>query len=326
MIPSLESNLIVRSFEKIDYSLRPNKNIERKLLADMLADLGRVLPISSYGYIGFGSMWFSDFLLFHRRFGFRRMTTIEQERSRASRVEFNAPFAIDIRMGSALRVLPMLPLADFQHVVWLDYDGVLSREVLDDIDIVCRDAKIGTVLLVSVNANREDLRTNDAQGRVEPEAILRKEFGDLVPRSDDPKESARMFGGNISETLAKILFAHCRRSPRIAGRAEQFVPLCNFAYSDGARMITVGGLIADNELVARIQEARIGEPERLFGSDVQVRIEAPLLTPREKLAFDQAMPRDPSVPLELPFELRDTERDAYVKFYRHYPLFGEFFS
>ena len=44
-----------RSFESINYMLRPNKNVERKLIARSLLRIGQRFPIRDYRYVGFGS-------------------------------------------------------------------------------------------------------------------------------------------------------------------------------------------------------------------------------------------------------------------------------
>jgi len=41
--------------EQFDYSLRTNKNIERKIVFETLLELIPVLPLSTYRYMGFGS-------------------------------------------------------------------------------------------------------------------------------------------------------------------------------------------------------------------------------------------------------------------------------
>ena len=50
-----------RSFERIDYSLRPAKHAERRMLCDVFRRLKPFGPVEDYVYVGFGSVWFSDF-------------------------------------------------------------------------------------------------------------------------------------------------------------------------------------------------------------------------------------------------------------------------
>ena len=64
------------SFEKFNYSLRPAKNIERKMFCEVFARLSRISPLRSYRYIGFGANTFVDFTLFHQRLGITDMVTL----------------------------------------------------------------------------------------------------------------------------------------------------------------------------------------------------------------------------------------------------------
>ncbi len=57
------------SFEKINYNLRPNKCIERKMMCETLSRLSHLEHLHNYRYIGLGSPYFSDFSLFHKNLG-----------------------------------------------------------------------------------------------------------------------------------------------------------------------------------------------------------------------------------------------------------------
>ena len=74
------------SYEKINYLLRPNKSVERKMVCEMLAGISSVKDLSAYQYIGFGSTYFADFSLFHRSFGITKMISIEGKNKRSSDV------------------------------------------------------------------------------------------------------------------------------------------------------------------------------------------------------------------------------------------------
>jgi hypothetical protein len=52
------------SYRKINYTLRPAKNIERKMLCEAFHKLHPFGKVQNYRYIGFGSTYFSDFILF----------------------------------------------------------------------------------------------------------------------------------------------------------------------------------------------------------------------------------------------------------------------
>ena len=80
------------SFRKINYALRPAKHAARRMLCEIF---GRVHPFQSveqYVYVGFGSVWFQDFLLFHRHLGVSDMISIERDTRARDRIEANKPF------------------------------------------------------------------------------------------------------------------------------------------------------------------------------------------------------------------------------------------
>ncbi|HGB1823876.1 TPA: O-methyltransferase, partial [Salmonella enterica subsp. enterica serovar Bahrenfeld] len=62
---------------KIDYRIRPAKNIERKMIRDVLLRLSPFGIFSDYQYIGFGSKYFTDFIIMHKYLGIDDMISIE---------------------------------------------------------------------------------------------------------------------------------------------------------------------------------------------------------------------------------------------------------
>lgn len=66
-----------KSGDKIDYSLRIQKSIERKIFGDIIRTLNYFGPIEAYRYIGFGSFYFKDFLMFYEDFNIQNGISIE---------------------------------------------------------------------------------------------------------------------------------------------------------------------------------------------------------------------------------------------------------
>src|ERR1039458_8364674 len=125
----------MRSFEKLNYTIRPNKNVERKLLAHLLGRLASTghFKLPEYRYVGLGSIWFADFALLHRVLGIKDMISVEMEESRKKRLLFNKPFeCIQLKLGKYSDVFPDLSW-EKPTVVWLDYDDTLKSYVFDDL-------------------------------------------------------------------------------------------------------------------------------------------------------------------------------------------------
>ncbi len=315
------------SGERVNFSVRPNKNVERKLMVELLQRLSNVLPIRTYRYVGFGSFWFSDFVLFHKTLGIDDMVSIEREEW-AARAAFNVPLAcVRVEAGDSTKVLPELGLGDRPSVVWLDYDKDLRGEVLDDLEIVCKEAAIGTVVMVTVNANVAQLQHTGNPPRTKLD-VLRDIVGDLVPAGLTDQGVSR---AGLPGTIGTILFDHCSHVIHTSGAADRiFLPLFNFRYSDAAEMVTVGGILVNAELAAKVEELEIHARDYFGGKD-QFEIAIPPLTLREKMALDKLLPSVNALSSDLMkehlgFHLKEEQVEAYGRFYFRYPMFAEFDS
>src|SRR5690349_17029565 len=80
------------SYEKFNYLLRPAKQVERKLIIDCMLRLGRAgYHITDYRYVGFGSPYYADFVIFHKYLGIEDMVCIEGSPIE-NRMKFNKPY------------------------------------------------------------------------------------------------------------------------------------------------------------------------------------------------------------------------------------------
>src|SRR5437762_3665630 len=140
------------SYRDINFSLRPAKNVERKMLCEAFSRLACFASFADYRYVGLGSTYFSDFLLVHRRLGINDMVSIERDTANRQRFLFNRPFAcIEMRFGQSTDVLPRLAWRR-RTIAWLDYDGVLEDDVLADAQHLASNMISGSVLVMTLNA------------------------------------------------------------------------------------------------------------------------------------------------------------------------------
>ncbi len=148
------------SFERIDYQLRYNKHIERKLIFDVLSKANQIVGLNKHVYLGFGSMWFSDFRLAHRVLGLSNLISMEREKYE-KRANFNRPYkCITVKGENSTDFLSKMPW-DLPVISWLDYDGCLDTSVVDDLKIILDGCPENSVLLVSINSNRTNYRPRD---------------------------------------------------------------------------------------------------------------------------------------------------------------------
>jgi hypothetical protein len=324
------------TFETIDYSLRPNKNVERKLIAEALQALSPSFDLTKYRYIGLGGIWFVDFVLFHRTLRIRDMISIQEGERYADRARFNKPYGcIQVRTGVSTTELARLLPADKPVLVWMDYDSMLAGPVLKDIPITCESLKSGDIVLFTVNADhRRQLANQKAKGGVvlDRKVVLSSLL--KIPVSRIPDEAVEADG--FPPFVATALFGRMKSGTRIAsGGALKFVPLFNFKYADGATMITIGGMIVNAADEVRLNDSGLLTRDPITGLRVlpfvtqeeQFAVRVPLLTHREKLVIDRLLPRDEEIPDEtlarMHCTLEAAEVDAYRQFYRYYPSFSE---
>lgn len=314
-----------RSFERLNYSLRPNKNVERKLLVELLG-VFRALPgfvLDKYRYVGLSSIYYADAILFHKRLGINDIVSIEKEESRSKRARFNRPYScVEVILGPSSAMLRTLEWKKPQ-LVWLDYDGVLDRSLFADAETVLTRLQSRDFFFVTVNAEvAQLLDVVQDERELKPEEVLEQ----AAPDGSIPGDlHGRLTGNGFPPVVAEIWDNFLRSVVLNRAINLRFLPLLNMTYSDGARMVTFGGVVVDEKDERLVQELLDSAPLDYVASPEQFKLTVPQLTHREKSELDRWMPSavDPSVD-DLPFELRPTEVAAFRRFYLHYPNFGEF--
>lgn len=319
------------SYESINYSLRPAKSIERKMLIDGFRRCSAFASLSAYRYIGFGSAYFTDFSLVHRALGIESLISIEDAaEAKRPRFNFNRPYeCITVMFGRAIEVLPTLEWNE-RTIAWLDYDRGLDNEKLSDITTVCAAAPSGSVLVVSVNVDTRELDATDESVQAEVAerrlARLRDNVGaDAVP-VDVTAAQLRKWGLSdvsrriVNDTITKSLTA--RNGGRRAGTRFKFEQLFHFRYSDNAKMLTVGGVIFDEGEAPKFASAAFDDLSFVRRDAAPYEIEVPKLTFREIRHLDQQLPCTAGVVASSP-GLPDADAANYSKLYRYFPVFAE---
>ncbi len=311
---------MVASFDRIDYSLRIGKYAERRMMADIFRRLSIFGNLEDYEYIGFGSVWFADFILFHRALGMEKMVSIEGEVNSEERVRFNRPYRIDVRMGLSGAVLPNVDWSG-RKVAWLDYDDPISKAFLIDVRTFARNAVSGSVLSVSVPCSFAP-ETRAKKGPIPKAEAFRQRFDDgQVPAK---LTEAHLFGWSFG-TLARRMFAmaieDALKVRALEGDKLSFQEICSFEYEDGAKMTTLTGIFYTDEDAPKV--AGCGFDHLDFQHEVgrPVRIVNPKLTIKEIRHLEAQLPFKASGPLQhraIPHE----QVSNFVRFYRYFPKFA----
>lgn len=145
------------SFDSINYSLRPNKQIERAIAFEGVRKLANHLPLSDLVYIGFGSVWFTDFQLAHKILAIEDMRSMEENEIGYRRALFNAPYkTVAVSPLSSGVALPQFHTDDKINkrpwLIWLDYDDALNEAIATDIEWAIENSPANSILLVTVSA------------------------------------------------------------------------------------------------------------------------------------------------------------------------------
>ncbi len=312
------------SFEKFNYLLRPSKQVERKLFIEALHKLSAVsFRIPEYTYLGFGSIYYADFILFHKYLYIDKMICVESA-SIPNRMRFNIPFEfIDLHMKKVAQIIPQLN-RDEKYIVWLDYEKHLDRDILADTAGLLHVLVPGSVLIVTVDADPRLLEEQEAD-----EECRERQIQNLL--ATFKAELGKYYAGElrrnvISRTGLPKLFANILRSQfheELAKRPGiEFHQLFNFKYADGAQMFSLGGVVGDAEDGRKLTNSGVFELKFVTKGEEPVRISVPPLTVREKQWLEQRL-NDSLKPEDLAFELHQDLLENFRLYYRHYPSYHE---
>ena len=324
-----------RSFEYVNYMLRPKKQIERKIIIEILQELKKKIPLSKYLYIGFGSIYYYDFILFHKMLNMNNLLSID-DKSTKRRFEFNRPYDF-ISFENKIST-DFLSEYDWKHnsALWLDYDHKLKDVVLSDLKIIAKNCKKKDILIITLNAYCEEYRPKRKQAREN----FYCEFGTYVSqeRKDRKYYTTKNFPLLLQDVLTNYLMTMSEY------RDIRFYKLFSFRYQDRSPMFTMGGIFDDND---ELWNKDWGN--KFISTNEEVKdINVPILTYCEKFHIDSHIKYlkqkvediedeigegDSSLIEQrmtekmnevLPFELRSFyDLKNYIEFYRYYPQYYE---
>lgn len=315
-------SFIGKSHQKVHYEFRPAKQVERRMLLHALNSLRDVgYPISSYEYTGLGSIYFIDFVLFHRYLGLTKLTSVEGDVEVKRRVDFNCPYELIKVVHDDMSAQIARLSNERRHIIWLDFDSLLTRELLDAVQLAAAQLTIESVLLVTVDVEPPG-RPEDGPRKYNPIVWMQHfkiEAKGLLWRGANRSDFTR---DALPTTNARILKAAIDWG--LQTRDAKFIDMFSFLYADGHRMLSLGGMIGTADDERRIRA--LDKSELFFLKDdvtndpFQIRV--PLVTRKERHCLDQHMPcRKGWAPDE--FEMKPDDVEDYSKIYRYYPAYTE---
>lgn len=309
------------SFNVVNYSLRPNKSIQRKLVFDGVKKIKDRVNLGNMVYIGLGSIWFTDFSIAHKELGIRNMISMEESDIGYSRSRFNRPFkTVEVKNGISSEILPELldenRLTKSPWMVWLDYDSQLNEGIISDLQLLVERLPQSSILLTTFNAVPS--KYGKPNQRVEN---LKNMLGSVVP---DDLDKSDCDGDRLLQTLGELVTDYLKSAAIQVSRPGGFHPAFRIPYRDGAGMVTVGGVLPAKDKASGLRTLLMNHDWQGFADSV---ICAPLLTLREAAVLQSELPRRKRLSRtsirRLGFDLEDHQIRAFEKYYMYYPSYAE---
>lgn len=308
------------SFERVDYTVRPAKNIERKMMAEMFSRLGELRKVEAYKYVGLGSTFFSDFVLFHKLLGITDLVSIEKEVEHKNRITFNKPYnCIQVEFGDTTDVLPRLDWRE-PAIVWLDYDDRINARKLDDIVYLAENFASASFLAVTLPAFPETFLLGSPPALPRRLERMRAMLEGKVPDSWRPRDVLDLPKAQKGIANALIVDALARRNAALKPDDKiYYEQALFFRYADSTPMMTFGGFFLTQRDSRLLKRARLGDLPFFKQGDIYYHLDPPKLTIRERRLLDTQLPgsnaRCPGVSRGFV--------DKYAQLYRYFPYFVE---
>jgi hypothetical protein len=309
------------SYRSVPYPTRTFKWIERRMMFSTFARLAKFAQLDQYRYVGFGTPFFTDFVLAHRMLGIHKMLNIEMHEDDEERFVFNRPYKnIELEFGLSHNLLPDIDWSD-RAIVWLDFDSRLEEVMIRDLETFIRHAKSGSALAITVGAKPyhkvHGLKPN-------PEGLETMQTG----MNSDLKEHTRRVRLPDVKDWGTAAFYH----KVLANKARDFTisrnvgeqdadkvamrQVFNFHYKDGSEMLTVGWILVQERDNASFEACKFDDLTFVRSGEQPFRIEVPPLTAGEIRAINAQLPGEPIIEF-----LDEEEVAAYASVYRYYPQF-----
>jgi hypothetical protein len=314
------------SFKQFDYSLRPSKQVERKIMIEVLLRLSKAhYSVSDYKYLGFGSVYYVDFVMFHKYLFIEKMICVEWGEV-ARRMKFNKPFKfIKLKLGPLSKHIPTIRPSE-KFLVWLDYDRALDQDMVQDIDGTVGRLGRGSIFIVTIDARpRLPKDEFDVSGMSQEQRerltvkIYKEWFGQYV---ESRINSATIAGFHVAPLFYEVVIERIKQTLTRRERNLRFIQIFHYVYRDGAPMFTVGGIIGTDVDERALQDAGILNHRFVRTSSDYLEISVPPLTLREKQWIDWRLDQNLTAD-KLSFELDEDLLANYRRFYKEYPTYLE---
>lgn len=316
----------MNSYKSVNYKLRPQKQIERGLMAVLLNDFTSVLN-REINYIGMGSLLFADFTFFNKYCKLKRMISIEKmldkngnyDEKKEKRFRNNKPLEkIELLSKSVSDAIEDLPL-DESAFIWLDYDDQLETNVIDDLEQIVENLTATCLLAITFNGgiakkykSKNELDIDGCERDFAPYRV--EDASVVIPKFN--KDNYAQVSSSICERYLKEKVNYYND---IYSKNFSMERISEIHYSDDAKMTTFIWAIIDesNERSYEIKQKILA-----FEGRGDIRLSMDSLTLYEKMRLDRCRPSEiEELTNEMGLDVATVEK--YYKYAKYIPEYSE---
>lgn len=313
----------MNSYNMINYKLRPQKQIERGLVAQ-LVNVFRNTIECDINYIGMGSLYFADFIFFNKNCKINRMISIEKmtdnegrfDAQKEKRFNFNKPLSeIELIPKSVSDAIDDLPLED-NNFVWLDYDGQIEPYMITDLNEIIKNASATSLIALTYNSGIASRYKSNTVIDIEK---CETEYADFRTQQDTQKFDKNNYSSLAIEICEHYLLAKLQDHNKFFKRKMKLEKISNIKYQDGAKMNTVIWALVDEtqeyreSLISRLQQCEAS-------GDINLSMQ--VLTLYEKQCLDRC-DEDKRADLLKEMGIDQSTADKYYKYSKYIPEYTE---
>jgi hypothetical protein len=282
-----------------NYSVRPNKHVDRELFAELVGRAISDTPIEDCAYVSMGGPQMADHISMYRKNGITKLYSFDLKNETVLRQKFNAPTSETYCVKHAASELPgkLNEIADRLNanrlIVWLDYTGNKARGAqLAEFQSLLQSLGPGDIARIALDASlppakkTAELPQNIQDDRVAANReLLRREMGDYHPEGSELETL-----NDMPRYLASCMEHVCDRAAEHAPiNGLKFLPMLQTNYVDSAPMFTSTVLVQseDDERPPPAGFRYLAEGWQSIES-----LEVPELTAREKSLLDRMLDKD----------------------------------
>ena len=303
------------------YHLKLNKAIDRLLFIDIINAFNMYVNIHEHKhkYIGFGGPYLEDFRLLSGLFPEMKLISLEKEGDTFKRQEFHKCSKNLTLVNKSFDVfLDETELFDkYPVIIWLDYTDDESKiEHLREIEALCKKINKQSLIRVTLDANSC------------PDKEFKRIYDEYLPLGINDQALTRedSFAEIVCQMIKKAIYKG------LDSCNFTFLPLHQARYRDGHHMVSLTGMICEDENGEWLKKMKKLCPYVNNEQEVDV-IDIPALTLKERLQLEKYLPSSKKDGTMLSRKLRymigkdedDNLRKCaqYEKYYRYYPHFNK---